>query len=106
MASILMPSGKVENLPHLPEGSVVLVHGPTGTAYQRLFADGRYHSTTHKDRSFEDLNEVAKEHRDPARPLIAIHVAPAPGGEDEFLRKLLLRADALEGLLYHGEAVA
>lgn len=30
--------------PAPPEGSVVLAYGLTGTAYQRLFSDGLFHS--------------------------------------------------------------
>lgn len=28
-----------------PEGSVILLHGDTGTAYQRLFSTGMWHPT-------------------------------------------------------------
>lgn len=32
--------------PEPPEGSVVLIHGDTGTAYQRLYRTGMWHPTS------------------------------------------------------------
>jgi hypothetical protein len=38
-----------------PRGAVVLTEGPTGTAWQRFNSDGRWHSTTGKNTSWERL---------------------------------------------------
>lgn len=43
----------VENEP--PRGSVVMTEGATGTAWQRFFNDGRWHSTTGKTASWSRL---------------------------------------------------
>lgn len=38
-----------------PLGSILLVHGLEGTAYQRHYSDGLYHSTTGRTLTFEQL---------------------------------------------------
>lgn len=51
-------------------GSVVLVLGPTGTAYQRFFSDGLWHGTNGKVRTFAELLTI------PSSEMIVIHNAP------------------------------
>ena len=59
--------------PEPPHGSVVLVHGQTGTAWQR-FADGRWHPTRGGGgRTWEQLMC--------ARNVILIYVAPVRTGD-------------------------
>lgn len=41
-----------------PEGSVVLAHGEEGTAWQRLHTDGRWHSTTGKTMTWDELQDA------------------------------------------------
>lgn len=63
--------------PEPPVGSVVLVEGVTGTAYQRLFSTGRWHSApvgAAGSLSWEALQ--AKTERPGALPLILVHEAP------------------------------
>lgn len=43
--------------PEPAHGSVLLRHGATGTAYQRLYRDGLYHSTTGAVTTFAGLFE-------------------------------------------------
>lgn len=55
-----------------PHGSVVMVHGPTGTAYQRHFGSGRWHATGDggSPRSWEDVLALS------SLPVIIIYRAP------------------------------
>ena len=52
-------------------GSVVMIYGPTGTAYQRFYRDGLWHGTNGDLRTFAELRAM-----DPGHPLIVIHNAP------------------------------
>lgn len=47
-----------ENQP--PQGSVVMVHGLTGTAYQRFYNDGLWHSTHGKAFTWSQIIEQSK----------------------------------------------
>lgn len=81
-------------------GSIVLLEGPTGTAYQRLFSTGLFHSTTKgidKGFTFAELEERAG--RPGAVPILLVHevdadgepiLPPAPSVDD-----VLLTLDAL-----------
>lgn len=44
-------------------GSVVMLHGDTGTAWQRLFIDMQWHSTTGQVTDWDDLNSRGTEVR-------------------------------------------
>lgn len=53
LAEPLLPADEYEEPLH---GSLVLTGGPHGTAWQRLFADGLWHSTLgHKPRDWERM---------------------------------------------------
>lgn len=41
--------------PEPPAGSVLMLHGETGTAVQRFYNDGLYHTTTGKVLTFAQL---------------------------------------------------
>lgn len=43
-----------------PRGSVVMTQGPTGTAWQRFYGDGRWHSTTGKSTTWDKLRLADK----------------------------------------------
>ena len=43
-----------------PHGSVVLAHGREGTAFQRFYADGFWHSTTGRTLTWEALNDESR----------------------------------------------
>lgn len=58
--------------PEPPKGSIVLSDGPTGTAWQRHFSDGRWHSTTGRVRTWSSLQAYATRF---AMPLIPIYNA-------------------------------
>jgi hypothetical protein len=57
--------------PEPPRGSVVLTEGPQGTAWQRFRSDGRWHSVTGKNTSWERLLRSDT----PDSPLLVIYVA-------------------------------
>lgn len=42
----------------LPNGSIVLLNGPSGTAYQRYFSDGLFHGTSGQVLTFNELFEI------------------------------------------------
>lgn len=41
-----------------PEGSVVIAHGEEGTAWQRFYSDGLWHSTTGKTLTWDELQDA------------------------------------------------
>lgn len=41
-----------------PPGSVILLHGDSGTAVQRMFSDGKYHTSTGRTYTYEELFTV------------------------------------------------
>lgn len=57
-----------------PTGSIILLHGETGTAVQSHFNDGLYHSSTGKTYSYEALFAV-----NPTRPPLLVYRAPVEG---------------------------
>lgn len=60
--------------PESPEpthGSILLLQGETGTAVQRHFSDGLYHTSTGKVYDYPALFEV-----NPSRPPLVVYVAP------------------------------
>ena len=57
-----------------PAGSVVLLEGPSGTAYQRLHSSGRWSSTTNsREVTWADLQ--ARTDRQGAFPVLLVHNA-------------------------------
>ena len=54
-----------------PACSVVMVHGSTGTAYQRLLSDGLWHSTTGRTVTWDELVAIAG----PRGPVLLTDVA-------------------------------
>lgn len=55
-----------------PEGSVVLAHGTTGTAYQRFYSDGLWHGTNGRVLTWTQVRNLTT---DPTRPPLLIHEA-------------------------------
>lgn len=47
-------------------GSVIMTQGPSGTAWQRLFNDGLWHSTTGYTKTWADIQRLAARHKMPA----------------------------------------
>lgn len=48
--------------------SVVMAHGTSGTAWQRFYVDGLWHSTSGRVKSWQEL-----QNENPSIPLILIH---------------------------------
>lgn len=58
-------------------GSVILLEGPTGTAYQHLFSTGRWHSSTQGLSTGYTWAEIKKKaSRDGAYPMLLVFAAP------------------------------
>jgi hypothetical protein len=49
-----------DETPEPPRGTVLIAHGLTGTAYQRLYSDGLYHSTIKTVLSWDRLRNMGK----------------------------------------------
>lgn len=67
------PGGLPVSRPQPPRGSVVLTEGPRGTAWQRFFSDGRWHSVTGKSTSWERLLRADR----PGAPVLVVYTPPA-----------------------------
>lgn len=67
---VLVPGDDIEPLP----GSIVLTEGPFGTAWQRFFSDGLWHSVGHG--SLRLTWEQMLHHRN----LVLVYDAPERGG--------------------------
>lgn len=53
-----------------PKGSIVLTDGPRGTAWQRHYSDGLWHSSTGRTKTWASLQSYARRF---AMPLIHIY---------------------------------
>jgi hypothetical protein len=61
-----------------PAGSIVMLEGPTGTAYQRLFSTERWHSTTQGiSVSFSWAELRSRAARQGAYPVLLVFEAPS-----------------------------
>jgi hypothetical protein len=56
-------------------GSVVMVYGPSGTAFQRFFSDGQWHGTNGEVCSWGRIMQVEKA-GNRAGPLLILEVKP------------------------------
>lgn len=97
------------NAPELPRGSVVLVEGPSGTAYQRQHSTGVWHSAT-RVATWSELQ--SRTDRPGAFPLIVVHdadrckiVLPTSGGDDEVDTERSSEPRTLHGLAHEGQAL-
>ena len=79
-----------------PAGSVVMLEGLTGTAYQRLFSTDRWHSVTlglSTSFSWAELGEKVTG-RDGAKPILLVHEAPEDGQAESYRQMKLLQLAA------------
>lgn len=82
--------------PEPPAGSVVLLEGLTGTAYQRLFSTGRWHSVTKGLTVSYTWAELAARvtGRDGAKPMLLAYSAPDNDHTEAYQQAKLLQLAA------------
>lgn len=55
-------------------GSVIMVEGETGTAYQRFYSDGLYHGTNGRVAHYDLIKEhIRRHHEEGGSPVLLIH---------------------------------
>jgi len=63
--------------PELPHGSIVMLQSPTGTAAQRWYADGSWHSSTGE--TYETWADLFRRRDGLERKVFLVYVAPREG---------------------------